>query len=103
MALDYSQLQALNALMSEGGPDEWTPPDQQHGASFAASSKRMTPASIGPAASTASASAMLAASKQQVRGVSNCGARTSAELCRVASAEERANEPLTGMQWLDCS
>jgi hypothetical protein len=66
MALDYSQLQALNALMSEGGPDEWTPPDQQHGAS-AASSKRMTPASIGPAASTASASAMLAASKQQVR------------------------------------
>jgi hypothetical protein len=71
MALDYSQLQALNALMSEGGPDEWTPPDQQHGAS-AASSKRMTPASIGPAASTASASAMLAASKQQVRGESDC-------------------------------
>ncbi len=69
MALDYSQLQALNALMSEGGPDEWTPPDQQHGAgsASAASGKRMTPASIGPAASTASASAMLAASKQQVR------------------------------------
>ena len=86
MALDYSQLQALNALMSEGGPDEWTPPDQQHGAaSSAASGKRMTPASIGPAASIASASAMLAASKQQVRGVSNVGPRACAWLCLSAS------------------